>query len=251
MNGMNTTELRILAPSIVDSGARSAVLTLRVTDILQASDLNTDKANTYAYLHITDRWPAEWDRRSFEGLTPKTWDRLHAGDISSTVALRGVPINSVENKAILKLRKGVRESNPADWSSPYDLMRSLKGKKLQRHIDEIASKIGSNDEHEVAAGERALKKLVAYLSDAGVSPVLVMSPVHPALREISAPLTPRLQSVLQRLAAEHHGLFLDATSLIDESEFADAIHPNENGRRAYSAFVGRAVATHIRSAGEN
>jgi len=78
------------------------VLTLRVTDILQASDLNTDKANTYAYLHITDRWPAEWDRRSFEGLTPKTWDRLHAGDISSTVALRGVPILEPSDFRVLK-----------------------------------------------------------------------------------------------------------------------------------------------------
>ena len=73
----------------------------------------------------------------------------------------------------------------------------------------------------------------------GATPILLLLPVHPRLSELATPLLPRLNSVANRVAAETRGAVVDASALLGEDAFADAVHPNESGRATLSTHVGR------------
>lgn len=247
MNGANTTELRVLAPLVARAQPRAVVFTLRTADLGDAPDLQIDKANTYAYVNIDETWPPGWTKEDILGLSNQAWSSIKADDLRITAALRGVPLNAMENELLLKLRRGVRRNDPDEWIAPYVLVRSIKGDALQRHINEIEQIIESVPEAGTEDGRDAIESLARLFSESDIPPILVMAPVHPELRTVSEPINRSLRGLLERLAREHDGLFLDATTIFGAEGFADAMHPNETGRAIYSRFVGRELAPFLES----
>ena len=251
INGANLAELGVLAPTIANSGIKAVVFSLRVNDIGLVYDLHPERAISHAWLGTPSNWPGEWGPETFEGITPSTWKRLTAGEFQSTVALRSVPRNYVENELVFRLRSGIRRSRPDDWTAPFDLTRSLSGGKLERHIQEVSQTLADSTDETLAAGVRTLEATVKAYADAGVTPVMVICPVHPGISEQDATLQHVFGDTIARLARENGGFTLDARELLDATEFADAIHPNKDGRDAYSAFVGKALSDQLGSGAED
>ena len=90
-----------------------------------------------------------------------------------------------------------------------------------------------------SVGRRALAALLADIRSSGAVPVLVRLPVHPRLSTEAAPILASQQPYLADLARVHQALLLDATSLLDADQFADAVHPDRAGRSALSEWLGR------------
>jgi hypothetical protein len=104
----------------------------------------------------------------------------------------------------------------------------------------------ANIDHSRREGQRkavpSIRHLVASVSDAGAMPVLIILPIHPRLRDDAAPLLSPLNQLLDELAKQHRGIVLNASELLVEGQFADAVHPNAKGRATYSQFVGTRLA---------
>lgn len=251
INGCDRAEVAVILPAVLAAKPRALILVLRPLSIARPPPISGDGAFAYALGGFRDHWPDGWLGPDSAGLTQDLFDRLTAPRLRAEIHFR-TAVNYLINDTLReRVRSGIKFARPDDWVAPFNMTTSISGKTLDAHLKnleeevrESSMKIGSGDGPlviDTTADEADMERLIAAIRAAGATPVLIASPVHPRLRdaEAFAAVGARLRMLAPRWAQTYGGVYADASSLLDETGFADGQHLNAAGRAKLSEFVGR------------
>lgn len=237
LNGCEIAEMRVMAPKLLAAGPRAVVLTLRPLEIARPVDIDIGKAHAYALGGFLRTPGAAPELGRIAGLTEGSRAALSSSPTMARLHFRIAPLTALNGWARLTLRPSLRLAPPDDWTAPHELLGSISGPRLGLHVRELRNTIAERLAGGTEDGEAEVRALVETLRAGGVTPILVAAPIHPELREAYGRHADRLREFLRELA-DAGGVYADASELLGAEEFADAVHPNAEGRARYSRFVG-------------
>ena len=238
LSGCGTNEQRVLLPKLLGSRPNIVVLAFGPTVLDTRDDLPLDKAYAFAMSGFPQAWPASYQRRDFPDFDQTTFDALHSSPFRQTLHFRTAPLNWLNGTLRLRMRSDLRGDATADWIRPYRMLGTVSEKTLAWHLESLRANLETCCREGQQRAIPNVRSLVATAGRGGAKPVLVVLPIHPRLRDDAAPLLPPLNQLLAYLAKQQQGIVVDASDLLTEEQFADAVHPNADGRAVYSRFVG-------------
>ena len=231
------SEIRVQMPKVLAARPAAVAFGVRPEDLGRLDDLEIDKAFAYALGGFVAAWPASWTRADLPGIGPETYQALRSDKIEQELHFRTAPLNLINSEVRLRFRKGLRRTAADNWVDPYELNFNVRDQRLTHHVEglrrNMAARMDGDD------GTRLTATLAAEIRRAGATPVLIVLPMHPLFRDDYQASIDSMKSVLERIAREHSGLIIDALDLLSAEDFADALHPNAEGREKYSHFLGQ------------
>jgi hypothetical protein len=239
LSGCGLNECRVLLPRLMQTRPSIVVTGLHVRSLCTLDRVGPDKGYAYAYAGFTRAWPDHFAFADFPGMTPPTFDALRSTRLAQWLHFRTAPANWFDHRMRVAARDDLRSGYEADWVHPFTRTGSIHGPRLERHLAKLARGLTRCADGDWEAAGAVAKRLNVEIQGQGATPILLLLPVHPRLSELATPLLPRLNSVANRVAAETRGAVVDASALLGEDAFADAVHPNESGRATLSTHVGR------------
>ena len=238
--GLN--EIRILLPKLLQAHPAAVAFGLRPEDLGRLDDMELDKAYAYAMGGFVKAWPADWGRDAVPGIGEENYAALRSTPFQQELHFRTAPLNVINQQVRIRLRRGLRQIAPDNWTDPYELNFSVRDERLTRHIDTLLDNMRSRLADGADGGAKLTATMAAEIHQAGATPVLIVLPMHPAFADEMRDVVVRLRATLQEIAERNAGLVVDALDVLSAEEFADAVHPNAAGRETYSRFLGRALA---------
>jgi hypothetical protein len=237
VNGGNPTELAVILPKIVKAKPAYVIFTLRPRSLGKPIDLDADKAWAYAWGEYVKAWPGEWVTPEWPGFDHDRFSWVNASVVQAKVHFRTAMMNQLNTKIRAKMRRGIVPMAPDEFAAPAEMRMSLEGRALEAHV------LALRKEYEEALregfeGTVTVERLFALVREGGATPVFVMAPTHPALRATVAEWMQPFADFAAQMGAKYGATVIDASTLLDESGFADGQHPNAAGREKLSTFVG-------------
>ncbi len=243
LNGDDLMAAMVMTPKLAKAGAGWVVWVSR--PLLQGApvkDLHADRAAAYGLAGFSEFWQGEIPFGAEGVISDENRELLNASQERAKLHFRTALMNSV-NEGIKNRLKGssVRNWSPSDWNSPFNMTFSIGGERLERHVQTL------REEHDLrmnVAKPEIYAGIIRELAAGGAQPVMVLAPIHPIIRERGwfDEGASSYRALATQLAVETRGLFIDASTLLDASDFADGQHPNESGRAKLSAFIGKSIA---------
>jgi lysophospholipase L1-like esterase len=238
LNGADRAELDVIVPKVARHKPTAVCIVMRPLSIAEPPAVNLDGAHAYNLGGFAAAWPEGWIGPDTPGLPAEQREALTAPSLDSKLHFRTAIMEMINAGLRARLRSGVRIAPVDDWIAPYNLTTSIGGVTLDNHIRALDVELQDAIKQGTERHERDFERLVSHLAAAGIKPVLVASPIHPRLREAFGPTAERMRALGPTWASSHGGTWIDATTLLDETGFADGQHPNQKGREALSAFIG-------------
>ncbi len=238
INGCDRAELDVIVPKVVKSQPKAICIVLRPLSIAMPPDVEVDGAYAYNIGGFPQAWPSNWIASDTPGVPPEIVARLQSSNLKAQAHFRTSFQQMINNKLRAKFRAGIKASRSDDFDAPFNMTASISGDTLDKHINTLAKEIREGIKGGTELHERDLARLIALVGDAKITPVFISAPIHPRLRDEFVPTAKRLTALATEWAAKYHGIYADASLLLDDSGFADGQHLNEKGRAALSAFVG-------------
>lgn len=239
MSGVSINELKIMLPKVLQTHPNLVVLAFGPTNLMAADNMPVDKAYAYAMAGFIDAWPRRFPLEDFPGLSRESYEALFSSTFQQRIFFRTAPTNWLNGRLRAMLRKDIRSDAEADWIRPFAMLGPVSGPALAWHIDLFKQNLETLPQDVVAQRTSGIRHLVAAVSESGATPLLTILPVHPQLRDDAAVILSDLRPLLRQLAQVHRGIIVDAADILTEEQFADAIHPDTQGREIYSLMVGR------------
>jgi hypothetical protein len=236
------SELRVQLPKVLAARPAAVTFGLRPEDLGRVDDFDLDKAYAYAMGAFVAAWPSDWTRADLPGVGQQTYQALRSDRLEQELHFRTAPLNLINSEVRLRFRKGLRRAAADDWTDPYELAFNVRDERLARHIDTIRRDMEGRLADGANAGAKLIDTLVAEIHRSGATPVLVVLPMHPLFQEGMERYVAALRTLLERIAQEKSGIVIDALDVLSAEEFADALHPNAEGRAVYSRFLGRQLS---------
>jgi hypothetical protein len=241
ISGCSINEMRVQLPKVLAARPAAIAIGLRPEDLGRTDDMDLDKAFAYAKGGFVRAWPKDWTRADFPGISVEAYEALRSTPLAHDMHFRTALLNMINQEVRLRFRRGLRRVAPDNWTDPYEMAFSVRDNRLERHL---ASTL--HDMHELLKDERTgaqlIEQMAAEIHEADVIPILIILPMHPAFGVDMQQPVADLRALTARLASERSGLVVDALDILSANEFADALHPNAEGREVYSRFVGHALA---------
>jgi hypothetical protein len=252
LNGGDRLEQAIMIPKLAQARPELVIWIVRPM-LLGAppANLHEDRAAAYRLGGFRPAWPDAW-LSTKQGITRESLAMLEGSEIRAKVHFRTgfIGVVGVWLKGVL--RPGTfRDAEPDDWLVPAELASQAPLERLQLNIKSLAEehdkrvRLRTTDEQgrETITSRlepQELFRLVDHLARSGTRVVLVRSPIHPEIRASKAfePEATQLEEMARDWCASNGGLYLDAATLLEASEFADGQHPAASGRAKLSAFIG-------------
>jgi hypothetical protein len=238
INGCDVTEQQMILPRLIESGPELVVLVFRPIDVGTVEDVDPNKLHAYSLAQYPKAFPPEYDPDRLPGLSAESWRILSSTDQESLLFFRRSPITFLQEVGFNAIRQGNMQFTTGGWDEPADLAASISGARLERHFRVVIE----NGLERVPAGESAgaehITRAVEALTSAGIQTVLVVAPIHPDVPERHKESLGQLRLMFERLTAQYGCITGDASDLLDADDFADAIHPNSQGRQKFSAYIG-------------
>lgn len=238
LNGADRAELDVIVPKVAKHRPTAVCIVMRPLSIAEPPAVNLDGAHAYNLGGFPAAWPEGWIGPDTPGLPAEQREALTGPALESKLHFRTAIMEMINAGLRARLRSGVRVAPVKDWVAPYNLTTSIGGVTLDNHIRALDVELQEAIKQGTERHERDFERLVSHLAAAGIKPVLVASPIHPRLREAFGPTAERMRSLGPTWASSHGGTWIDATTLLDETGFADGQHPNQKGRETLSAFIG-------------
>lgn len=240
MNGGNPTDLTVMLPKVVAAKPRWVIFTLRPRSIGEPIPLDADKTSAYAWGRFAQAWPPDWAGRDFPGFGPKGYDWATQSERDAQLHFRTTISTWINRQARARLRSGYVPMRPDNFQNPAELRLTLGPEGMDRNLNALVAENDAALANGTEIGQRVVEQLVAHVHRAGATPVVVISPLHPRLRDVPsiAGGLRDLRDFAQRLSVYHQALIIDAVEAIPEDGFADGQHPNARGREILSRWVG-------------
>ena len=239
ISGCGLSEVRLLLPKVLAARPAAVAISIRPEDMGRVDDPNIDKAFAYAMGGFVSAWPADWTRADLPGVSEEIYKVLRSTRFQQELHFRTAPLNVLSQEVRLRFHSGLRQTAPNNWTDPYEVEFDLAGGRLEKHIDAIRR----HTEVLLAGKDRTGAELIhCFATDihrAGATPILIILPLHPLLRDGLEPAIATLAALVEEVAREESGKVIDASDVLSAHEFADAQHPNAAGRAVYSRFLGQ------------
>ena len=170
-------------------------------------------------------------------LLPKEKAVIESDYLNYLIGCRSLPIFFIESKFRELMRKGLRtEEVITNFKSPWMLKSSLTGDSKERIIGstiELAQRLSFDED---SRNIKALQALIRLLRAENIDLMLVIWPVHPRVySNLSTEMLDKTDAKMKRLAQEGDGIYQNYSTLLSDSDFADALHPNSEGRAKLSS----------------
>ncbi|MCC6971436.1 MAG: hypothetical protein IT434_14575 [Phycisphaerales bacterium] len=241
LNFGDRIDQEIMTPSLAKARPALVVWLSRPMQLGAAkANLHADRAAAYRVGDFPRDWPQGWLSARSDGLSSGLYATLDGSEWMARAHFHTWLINASYQRLRNNLRRGnIRSTAAGDWIAPYQMVASIAGDRLERHIEAIKR------EHEdrLARGRfpDSYQRIVRHLADAGARPVIVLAPIHPHIRARGwfDSDTAEFTKFATELAASTNALFLDTSALLDAQDFADGQHPAAAGRAKLSEFIGK------------
>lgn len=240
-NGLDLIGARLLIGKMIAAEPHAIVWILRPEVMGEVRGLNQELADI---MRLGDfQAAAPWLNDA--PLDPDIIERLHAPAWKNRLALRSVPLRLLSERVRTAARSGILPAKPTNLDDPFQMNLNLTGQALDRHVEDMGFILNER----TGAGDRSgigfIRETIAQIRAAGIQPILVVAPTHPALADRFGPAELELLAALEPIAAQHDARVIDATATLAADDFADAIHPNAQGRAALSRFIGERLDTGV------
>lgn len=259
INGATREQIRVIVPKVLATRPDAVALVLRAQSIADPPPLSVDLAHAYALGGFAKDWPEGWIAPGVPGIDGAARSALAAGALEAELSFRGALVYRFNDAMHERFSGKTRLPPPDVWTDAHHMTGSIVGERLERHLkvmeEEVASAARMADPAFPATlepNERDLEEIVALIRERGATPVLVIAPVHPRLRGSRpyAEVGARLAERVAEWSGRHGAVAIDAGTLLDEEDFADAQHPSASGRAKLSEFIGRNLPKPPARAGE-
>lgn len=236
--GAHAAELRVQAPLVAAARPALVVITLLPEAAAAPQDLDLDKAYAYGIGGFAIDDPCS----RIESLSEKTCSALSAAGWRAALRMRTTPIQRINSAVRARLNPAVSTRRENNWTAPFLRHGSISGLRLQRHISEMRDTWLALQNDDNDSGPAETIALAKEFTSRGVPVLMVVAPVHPDLLPGFEPWAESLVESLRGLAATNPDVAVaDASTLLGADLFSDALHPNEDGRSVFSAFLGAQI----------
>ena len=169
-------------------------------------------------------------------LLPKEKAIIESDYVRYLIGCRSLPIFFTESKFRELMRKGLRTQGVVtNFKSPWMLKFNLTGDPKERIISSAIEMVERLSFDENNRNIKALRALARLLRAENISLILVIWPVHPRiLGNLSATLMNKTDATLKEIAQKNECMYLNYSNLLADNDFADALHPNVEGRAKLS-----------------
>jgi hypothetical protein len=240
ISGCGLSEYRIMLPKIAAAKPKAIVLSLAPQAVGEVNELNIDKAFGYSFAGFVDSWSNEWTETAWKYYSEADRDALLATKQRQVMHFHNLPLNLMNDKARKMVRKELRETPPTNWIDPYEMLGTIRDRRLMNHIAQTRSGIRS-DISDSRLGKSLIRELLEYAKAQNVKMVLVCVPIHPDVWPEYATIWNEFESTCKDFEREYGSVFIDASRTLSVDQFADAMHPNADGRTVYSKFLGSEI----------
>jgi hypothetical protein len=239
LGGFNLNEHRVALPKLLAAKPEAVVFGLSPLISCAYRKFPLDKAYAYAHAGFVDAWPMEMPKASFVDLDSECYAALISSKREQRMHFRTTPLTSFNHHARNRFRSGLRSDFTSDFVHPFEYLGSIGGSLLDTHIDKIREAFLGCERGDAEPSLAALSDLFKDVAESDVMPIAMLLPIHPRLQNLS---NPRLDQIAVRLKTNlggRLGSLVDLRELLNESQFADALHPNAAGRALLSRTIGQ------------
>jgi len=251
MNGTEVLSIQVLLSRVLAAEPDAVLWVVRPEAVGEPRTINPQMAKAFRYSGYTEHVPWIAGGRVTEGAPPflnaESVEALTASPAQIKLSMRTTPLSALNGRVRDAFRDGWRPARPDNFVDPYFLTADITGGQLDRHVNETISSVreraGEPREPRTTvepgddrrAGVLLIAEIARAVRAAGAQMIFAVPPSHPDFRAIMQPYE---REILGRLRALPHApAVIDATSALDGAGFADAIHPNAEGRERLSVFI--------------
>ena len=215
INGSRLEDTAVILPRLLDARPRAIVLSLMPTHLFETRPTTPDEAYAYALGDLVDR--SLVGERLYPNDTTAAFD---ASTVRALAHFRSAPLRSLDDTLRMHLAPGRRTNAADDWSCPNLLTADAPAAACRAHLERVRELLRSNRPD--PARLALLERMQAHCESRRTRFFLCLAPVHPDL-QADCP---------SGLAG------LDFQTLLEANQFADAVHPNAEGRAVFSDALG-------------
>ena len=248
--GLTPVEALILEPAFEAGRPKLAVIGVDVM-AMGVDEMNTDKQSiafeklqAFRATNPVMRLGSDVKRELLEHiLLPDERMAIESSYLRYLIDCRSLPIFFTESKFREAARRELRTDGAAtNFKSPWMLKSSLTGIPRERVINITVEKARrlrfDKDNRQI----KAIRTLVSSLRAENIDLILVLWPIHPhILNNLSADLIESTGLALKKIAHENRCAYENYSDLLSDHEFADALHPNIDGRVKLSSRLASAL----------
>ncbi|MEM7230454.1 MAG: hypothetical protein AAF432_16770 [Planctomycetota bacterium] len=243
INGCEINEQRVMLDKVVAAQPRAVVLNLRPITMAMPGDIPAEKAYGYALGGFPLSWRDDFTTEAnLPLISEESLDRLTSSEFEAQLHFRRAPIQAMNDRVRRVVRRGLRSVPPDEFALPNEMSDAISGSTLDKHIGDIIDEnIERTASYPLPYG-RELQFAIDTMIDAGVTPVLVITPQHPDVAPAIAEQTAALTSFVRVIGDNTGSVVLDAHDLVGAEGFADALHLGTSGRAALSEAIARVLS---------
>ena len=242
MNGCHLDEMRAILPRILDADPEVIIVSLPAMSMGDVPPMEADLASAYAISGFLDAWDHRPRLSDFVGQDEASIQRLNESGVLPWLSFRTSILGYINAQTRARLRSGILPPKTDDFVSPFQMVSSLSGKVLDRHLMDTVNATNDRLDGGNREGAEMIGRLTELAAARGVRVMLVAAPQHPMNKDHIGPATLEFHQLLEAMAGAEAVAFVNATDLLEAEDFADALHPNERGRAKFSAFLGQRLA---------
>lgn len=240
-NGTNQIEARLLADRLADAGADLVIWLLRPDMLSTPRSMHPDVVFAYALGKFADTTSTtSWIGAPW--VDSETLSQLDADQSAVSAHFRRRWLDAINSSMRRRMRSGIRTPEPDDFQAPFNLQVVLDGDRLNRHVGEIAAMMTDDlagiEADGPGSGREFMREMIDDFMHRPAELAIVIAPTHPDLDKQFKPIEIEVLSFFEPFAKSKRLHVGTAAGLLEVSDYADAIHPNESGRVRLSTWLG-------------
>ena len=239
--GLTPVEALMLEPALAVGKPQIIVIGLDAmsfgVNAAEKESIEFEKLQAYRATNALAKMTAPLKTELLENiLLPNEKAVMESGYLRYLISCRSLPLFFTEGKFRAIVRKGLRtEGIATDFKSPWMLKFNLLGDNKERILTSTIAMARRLSYAEDNRNLKALRALMSSLRANKIELMVVVWPVHPRiLNMLSTTLTGQIDLTLNQFAQEYKCSYKNYSTLLDDSDFADALHPNVTGRARLS-----------------
>ncbi len=231
--GAGAPQWMLIADALRETRPELVVMTIDLTGV---TGLQVIPEEGMAIAEYWDFFTPEAKARFAQYFTPEQLAALNKSDLMSLLDFRVFPIGAFDMYMREISKPDLRyDGYTTNFKSPWVRRTRVSDASIDRWISDKVTKASAQDQQAMDEQIAMIAELVSWFEEADVHCAMVVAPVNPRLaREFGDEETNRVMSKLIRLSEQTDTPLLDHRSLLEDSDFADHVHPFEPGRITWS-----------------
>jgi hypothetical protein len=246
--GAGAPQWMLIADALREVRPDLVVMTIDLTGV---TGLQKIPEEGMAIAEYWDFFTPEAEARFAKYFTPEQLAALDKPDLISLFDFRVFPIGAFDMYMREVSKPDLRyEGYTTNFKNPWVRRTRVSDTSIDRWITDKVNKAGEQDQAAMDEQIAMIAELIAWFAEADVRCAMVVAPVNPRLAsEFGDEETNRVMNELSRLADQTNTPLIDHRTLLEDSDFADHVHPFGPGRVIWSEQLAEDLAELIDNGG--